>query len=303
VDDGSTDLSPNIVRTFEDKRIKLIQQKNAGVSSARNRGIAESIGYIVAFLDSDDEWEERFLENIFRMSIKFPGEGFFATGYKRKYLHSSVDVSINNENEILNIDSYLSLSLKFPIIHTSSIAVKKKIFENVGFFGEGYSFGEDQDMWLRIAMKYNLVFCKEILSIFYCENSSFSCHDKKTMEKIHPIVTTIKNIVTNSHFIPIYRRSLIIKYANKKVIERALLNVMHNDLRLGIKIFNENIIRSSGSQLVFFLYETGMKQLHPRIIYIIYRLINSRIGLVLKKFTLKEDINIVIKRERYIQQS
>lgn len=55
INDGSTDNSAEIVnKQFYDKRIRYIYQDNAGVSSARNRGIKEAIGEWILFLDADD---------------------------------------------------------------------------------------------------------------------------------------------------------------------------------------------------------------------------------------------------------
>ena len=55
VDDGSTDTTAEIVRSFGDK-VKLIQQENAGECAARNTGIKAASCQWVAFLDADDEW-------------------------------------------------------------------------------------------------------------------------------------------------------------------------------------------------------------------------------------------------------
>lgn len=56
VNDGSTDNSLQLIRqNFNDKRIKIINQENAGVSAARNKGIQESQGDWISFLDGDDE--------------------------------------------------------------------------------------------------------------------------------------------------------------------------------------------------------------------------------------------------------
>ena len=64
VNDGSTDYSESICRTFEakDPRIRLISQKNAGVSAARNAGLDEASGDLITFIDSDDYVEADYVE-------------------------------------------------------------------------------------------------------------------------------------------------------------------------------------------------------------------------------------------------
>ena len=60
VDDGSTDNSVEEVEKFTDSRIRLIHQINAGVSAARNRGIEEARGELIAFLDVENEWKREY---------------------------------------------------------------------------------------------------------------------------------------------------------------------------------------------------------------------------------------------------
>lgn len=64
VDDGSKDQSADIVKKYveKDRRVKLVQQPNAGSAAARNNGIRRANGQYIALLDADDIWKPTFLE-------------------------------------------------------------------------------------------------------------------------------------------------------------------------------------------------------------------------------------------------
>ncbi|NLZ30356.1 MAG: glycosyltransferase family 2 protein, partial [Methanomicrobiales archaeon] len=81
IDDGSTDGGEEIVRGFDDPRIRVIRQENRGVSAARNRGIEAARADFIAFLDADDEWMPTHLGALLRLRGRYPRAGAYGTAY------------------------------------------------------------------------------------------------------------------------------------------------------------------------------------------------------------------------------
>lgn len=82
VNDGSQDVSLAIAnRVLEGTGAIVIDQENAGVSTARNNGVATSHGDYLCFLDADDWWEPTFLERMNWFIEKYPEAKLFATNY------------------------------------------------------------------------------------------------------------------------------------------------------------------------------------------------------------------------------
>src|SRR5271157_5460413 len=67
VDDGSTDGSGDLAAEFQDGRFRVVRQANAGPGAARNRGIEEARGELIALLDADDVWMPEYLASSLAM--------------------------------------------------------------------------------------------------------------------------------------------------------------------------------------------------------------------------------------------
>ena len=172
VNDGSTDGGENIVKQYTDPRITLIEQKNSGVSAARNRGILNSNGEYVAFLDADDFWFPDFLDTINDLIKKFPEAGAYATAYKVKEPNGKYyEVSFSPippfpwEGIISNYFECIA-SGKHSIC-TDTVCIKKDIFDSVGLFDTSFSMGEDTDMWIRLYLKTKIAFSTKIKAIYF----------------------------------------------------------------------------------------------------------------------------------------
>lgn len=151
VDDGSTDKTAKIVKSFGDQ-VRYIYQKNSGPSTARNTGIQHAKGKYIAFLDSDD----RFLPNKLMENRKFleshPECRFLYSWYYdvrngRKMIRRSKDGTNLNKFRI-------QLYRRDFMIRTSTAVIHRSCFDQVGLFDPKYRYSQDWDMWLRLAAKY-----------------------------------------------------------------------------------------------------------------------------------------------------
>jgi GT2 family glycosyltransferase len=150
VDDGSIDETEERLSIYG-SRLKYYQQKNAGVSAARNRGLEFSTAPLVAFLDSDDLWLPAKLQ------------------VQHKYMRENPEIHICQTEEIwwrngqrVNPKKHhrkpsgdiFRRSLDLCLVSPSAAMVRRELFEKVGYFDEDLPAAEDYDMWLRVSVQY-----------------------------------------------------------------------------------------------------------------------------------------------------
>lgn len=169
IDDGSTDRSLEILKRFEDTRLKIISTKNNGVSAARNLGVAQAMTSYVALLDGDDWWAPTYLEEIKSAIEAFPNNKIFATGRTHVFAEKQVEYKnsyLPKKGNTGRIDHFRIISKYLPAINSSSITIKKDYFLEKGRFNEGMHHFEDHECWLRLALEQPIVFVNKPLSFY-----------------------------------------------------------------------------------------------------------------------------------------
>lgn len=166
VNDGSKDNSRDVVLSMDDARIRLIDQENAGVSAARNRGIKEARGEWIAFLDADDLWKPNKLEEVARAiqnngKITWLVSGLETRQGKRrkKFLYSKSRFLEDALDDLLN----------GLYIQTSSVVVKRKLFldDTNLLFRAGVNNSEDREVWYKLMFKYpRLFYLQQVLAVY-----------------------------------------------------------------------------------------------------------------------------------------
>jgi glycosyltransferase involved in cell wall biosynthesis len=171
IDDGSTDRSFEIASEIADSRIRIIYQENRGVSSARNRGVAEASADLVAFLDADDEWHPEFLESIIMLITQFPDADVFGSSYyiqnNKGELTLPPSSTLFKEDWKGLIPNYLEIINTGYLFNSSSVAVKKQALERIDGFPVGVKYGEDVDTWIRLSLRSEIAHINKPMSIIY----------------------------------------------------------------------------------------------------------------------------------------
>ena len=167
VDDGSTDGSAQMVERIRDDRIRLIKKENGGVSSARNTGIGLATASHIAFLDADDRWLPSFLEDMHALTRDFPDAGIYGAAYwcQTQDVHVRENVGLPEDFRGC-IPSYFDQAVRHFLFWTSAVVIKKTALRQTGGFNENISFGEDLDLWFRLALEHPAAFCNKPLAIY-----------------------------------------------------------------------------------------------------------------------------------------
>ncbi len=157
VDDGSQDKTVEIVKGFKDK-VRLIVQKNAGASAARNAGIRAARHEWIAFLDGDDEWLPEKLQKQVDFMQKHPDICWISSNYWRcdckseqRYENQNVEKAAAALNGREYFDSFFTAYQNNCYGWTGTMLIQKDLCIKAGLFTEGLARCNDIDMWFKIA--------------------------------------------------------------------------------------------------------------------------------------------------------
>jgi len=178
VDDCSSDNTQEVVKSFNDPRIKFIKHlQNKGANAARNTGIRAASGNYIAFQDSDDEWLPGKLTKQIEAFKDAPDDiGVVYTAFWRI---EDRERTYTPAKDVLTTDGYLLEELlKRNFITTQSILVRKECLETVGLFDESMPRLQDWELLLRLAERYRFRFIDEALVNLYHTSDSITTNQK-----------------------------------------------------------------------------------------------------------------------------
>ncbi len=243
VDDGSIDETAAIVESFQNPRIVYIYQENQGQSSARNTGIRKAKGTYIAFLDADDlflprkiEEQVSFLENHPDCGLCYCDNYHFFSNQPDKLFHFSVKTYSG-----LIFDKLLEENFINPL----SVLLKKEILDEYGEFKDGWRRCDEQYLWLKLAFnKVRFCYLDKVLAYYRVHKDSLSAEGlylKETAEKFLELLDLIESWLKSEE--------------RKKYPFERLRKSWRKKLLVGNLISKKNIF----SKFLLFLYKLRLK--------------------------------------------
>jgi glycosyltransferase involved in cell wall biosynthesis len=149
VDDGSADQTAALAAAFDDPRIRLIRQRNAGVSAARNRGLAATNAEAVLFLDADD-WLSPDALSVLAATLRASPAAIAAVGpYQRA--PNGKPVWPRRVSRPMSGDLLEALLVRNLFANGGHLLIRRHMLEAAGPFDASLSYGEDWEYWIRLA--------------------------------------------------------------------------------------------------------------------------------------------------------
>lgn len=172
IDDGSTDGTPNLARSFDNPRVRFISQMTAGPSEARNRGMHEATGDYIAFLDDDD----LFLPTKLELQVAYLEANAAAD------LVASGMQLINESGEIQRLWrtwqdqpelTLLGCLYSCPVL-PSAVLIRKAVLSQLDqWFDPGLKRCVDKDFFLQVMLQgFRMTWLPEILSAYRIHGAS-----------------------------------------------------------------------------------------------------------------------------------
>lgn len=165
IDDGSTDNTEDVVRSYKDKRIRYVKKQNSGAADSRNYGAKHAKRPFLAFLDSDDTWDSKKLEKTVAFIEEYGDDKCYYSGFRtydskaQKIIREVIPEKIYDMHEALKNYN--------PIHAFSTFVVPSHSFKEIEGFDTKFKARQDVDLYYRLSSKWEFIPIPEILVTIY----------------------------------------------------------------------------------------------------------------------------------------
>ena len=280
IDDGSTDTSADIIKSYRDDRIKSIRQTNHGLAYTLNKGLGLAKGDFIARMDQDDISLPSRLEKQMQYMAYNTKLGVLGTFFT--YMDeqgSSLQTTITSPTKPLDVQR--SLYTVNPLGH-GTVMIRKAAWQEAGGYNDDYEPAGDYELWCRIAEKWELGVLPESLYWYRINPKGISAsNNDRQHEMAHKIseeqwskpflFKPYKDIVADALYYrnlsPLFGQSTYNQYISEQVSIANGLLARREHIITGAKTMLaamkfDRTVRKRGIWLIF----TSSFHLQPRVI-------------------------------------
>lgn len=243
INDGSQDLTLEVISSIKDNRIQIYSYPNAGLAVSRNRGISHATSDYIAFIDADDLWTSDKLESQLK-ALKNHSEAAVAYSWT-DYIDENSQFLGKGSHVTANGNIYPHLLLTDILENGSNPLIRKQAFLEVGNFDESLRAAEDWDMFLRLASRYHFVAVASPQVLYRISANSMSANIlQQERESLKVIERAFKQAPQSLQYLKKPSLANLYKYLTHKALEgtpkpqkgllaaKMLVSAVKNDLSL-----------------------------------------------------------------------
>ena len=180
VDDGSTDDSIAVARSFADPRVRVVELgRNQGANAARNAGVRAARSSLIAFLDSDDAYLPNKLARVVGEFDRRPSLDLLVDSFVKVQPPGSARPRVARRNPVIDDRERFRIALFTRRLWkaTPAITVRREAIERAGMFDESLKRLQDFDFLIRVSEFANCASIDELLWVKYWDAGSISAQD------------------------------------------------------------------------------------------------------------------------------
>lgn len=173
VDDGSTDDTAQVVARYASQGVRYIYQQNRGPGSARNRGIQETKGELIAFLDADDLWLPAKTEVQAAYLAAHPSVALVSCD-RWMWKIEKGRRSIERFGPPQGVSARREVMVRNIVGNPSQVMVRRDAVASAGCFDTTMRWAEEWDLWTRIAARAEIGFIHQPLCVYRWHSSGLA---------------------------------------------------------------------------------------------------------------------------------
>jgi glycosyltransferase involved in cell wall biosynthesis len=202
VDDGSTDDTADIIKSYGSKVI-YIYQENLGLAGARNTGIKAATSQWIALLDGDDEWLPDNLSLQMALLKRNPDLVWSAGNYINCLCNENrraPDLDPAKVRRLLGgkdyLDDFFEAYMNDAAGNADTMIIKRRVYEEMGLFNQSMRFTEDTDMWFRMAVHWPKIgYIPDPIAVYHLHRPGSLLHVLATAERQDVILDMFDRII------------------------------------------------------------------------------------------------------------